>query len=137
MPSTLLKPSHRRLLKDLVGQRGLVSLLREIRSLSDKDFEAALKEAKVRRPAQKRRPPAKRARLPKDSPVARVAELLKQRGLSDSEAQHWLRSALVRDGVERSRLPPVSDNLSLEKWLGVLFKTVQSAVAYDVARSEN
>jgi hypothetical protein len=114
----------------------LASLLKEIRALTDAEFKAALDEAAgTSSPQAKKKQPKKSAKLRKDSPVARVAKLLRvTRGLSDHDAQLWLSSALQRDGIDPTRIPAVSEG-TLEAWLEVLFETVRSADAYAVAES--
>ena len=138
MPSIRLKPKSKSLLKELVGRSGLVSLLVEVRALSPEDFQAVLEDASGKPAAGKKKiAPSKRTpKLSKDSPIVRVANVLKgELGLSDLDAQLWLRSALKRDGVDASLLPPAAERSSLEAWLDVLFRTVQSSVAYDVAKA--
>jgi hypothetical protein len=114
----------------------LVSLFKELRALTDKKFKEALDEAAgASQPPAKKKPPKKLAKPRKDSPVARVAKVLRvTRGLSDHDAQLWLSSALQRDGVDPARIPAVSEG-TLETWLEVLFETVRSADAYAVAES--
>jgi len=114
----------------------LASLLKEIRALSDEDFTAALREAKgVTPPAKPKLPKRQPSKRPKDSPVARIAKVLREtRGLSDCDAQLWLRSALQRDGVDAAKIPAVI-NAPLETWLEILLKTVRSADAFAVATS--
>ncbi|MDG4560695.1 MAG: hypothetical protein P9E88_05320 [Candidatus Competibacter sp.] len=114
------------------------SLLTEIRSLTDEEFHVALADAAGEKPAAapKKKAAAKPKKLAKDSPVARIAAVVKQqRGLSDYNGQTWLRSALERDGVDPALIPDVSEQASLENWLEVLLKSVRSAVVYDVATS--
>src|SRR5262245_20004321 len=111
MPSTL-RPKSRALLRNLVGGHsgtGLASLLKELRALTDAEFKAALDEAAgTSSPHAKKKLPKKSATLRKDSPVARVAKVLRvTRGLSDHDAQLWLSSALARDGIDPTRIPAV------------------------------
>jgi hypothetical protein len=114
----------------------LASLLKELRALTDKQFKEALDEAAgTPAPPAKKKPPKKPAKPRKDSPVARVAKALREsRGLTDHDAQLWLRSALERDGIDPARIPAVVGG-SLEAWLEVLFETVRSADALAVAQS--
>ena len=113
----------------------MVSLLKELRALNDAEFKATLDEAAgTRAPNAKKKAPKKPPKLRKDSPIARVANALKEtRGLTDHEAQIWLSSALQRDGIDPARIPAVSKG-ALEAWLEVLFETVRSADAYAVAK---
>jgi len=114
----------------------LASLLKELRGLTDEDFKAALNDAAgPPSPAARKKAPKKSAKPRKDSPVARVAKVLREtRGLADHDAQVWLRAALQRDGVDVARIPATSDE-PLEIWLEVLFETVRSADALAVAQS--
>lgn len=115
---------------------GLARLLKDLRSLSEDAFKAALLEASGAPAQAEKKNAAKKASAPRrDSPVARVAnELRGAQGLSDQAAKLWLQSALRQDGVDPSKIPPVSD-MPLESWLQVLFKKVRSADALAVARA--
>jgi hypothetical protein len=113
----------------------LASLLNEIRALSDGEFAAVLHEAEEVATLPAKLPKRQPSKRPKDSPITRIAKVLREtRGLSDRDAQLWLRSALQRDGVDAARIPAVVD-ASLEAWLETLLKTVRSVDAYAVARS--
>jgi hypothetical protein len=141
MPSGRLKPKSKALLRDLVGQPskiGFVSLLKELRLLSDSEFEAALAEASRGTATVARQKSAgKKSSRPRDTPVARIAGVLRDlRGFSDSEAQRWLAVALIRDGVDPSLIPRYSPSVHLENWLESLLKAVRSAVVYDVASAD-
>jgi len=84
---------------------------------------------KKKSPATKRRESA-----PKDAPTTRIARVLRSlRGLSDVDAQRWLASALIKDGVHVSLIPEPSTSLPLETWLERLLTAVRSAVVFDVA----
>lgn len=111
-----------------------MGLLRELRSLPDEAFAEALREAQEgnqRAP----KPKAKRGggKRPKDSPVSRIAHVLRtKRGMSDAEAQAWLRDALQRDGTPAAAIPPPFEG-PLEAWLDALLLSVRSSDAYAVA----
>jgi hypothetical protein len=113
-----------------------VTLLKELRSLNDQDFKAAIDDAIAPPASPKKQQSAKKPTKPrKDSPVFRVAQTLREaRGLADHEAKVWLQAALQRDGIDPRRIPPVS-NAPLEVWLELLFQTVRSADALAVAKS--
>src|SRR5262249_50329159 len=108
-----------------------------IRTLSNEDLAAALREAEgvTTFPDKRKLPKRQPSKRPKDSPVARIAKVLREtRGLSDRDAQVWLRCALQRDGVDVAKIPAVVD-ASLETWLETLLKTVRSADAFAVVTS--
>lgn len=115
----------------------MASLLKELSGLSDAELTAALAEAAGEAvEAPKKKPPATKRKktAAKDSPIARIAGVLRSsRGLSDEDAQRWLAFALIKDGVDPSQIPAPSDALGLEAWLERLLQAVRSAVVFDVA----
>lgn len=110
--------------------------MKEVRQLSNSEFETLLSSTFQRQPKSKkpRSVPRKNVR-PKDSPVARIAAALKKhRGLTGDGAKKWLGSALNNDGIDGSMIPGVGSE-SLEEWLDKLLKTISSSVVYDVVKS--
>jgi len=128
------------MLKELIGQYGdsSISVLRVIRRLSDDDFEGLIAvslagDAKAAKKTKAKTSGSKK-KLPKDSPVTRIAAELSRRGLSGRNAQEWLALELVRDGVQSGQIPqPKSDDV--EEWLAELVRCVSSAIVFDVARN--
>jgi hypothetical protein len=112
-----------------------VSLHQELSSISPADFAANFDVLTGAVPPAAKAPKPKATKVPKDSPVTRVAKVLRdERGLSDDVAKSWLITALIKDGISPQKIPPTQD-VSLEVWLTQLFKKVSSATANDLAKT--
>lgn len=114
-----------------------MALFQEIRSLSDLDYASLIEHSLAvgKAPPKKFSRSKSKSTRPSDSPVLRVAKILREkRSLNDQQAIVWLRNALLEDGVQATRIPQASD-ADLEAWLDKLFNKVSSAVVFDIANT--
>lgn len=115
----------------------MASLLKELRALTEDEFNTALIKAageNVAAPKKKSTTTKRTQSAPKDAPITRIAHVLRvSRGLSDLDAQRWLACALIKDGVDASLIPEPSTSVPIEAWLERLLQSVRSAVVFDVA----